>query len=310
MDLWLDCDPGFDDWMAWALMQGDPGVRLHGVGVVAGNAPLQSTLANALAIRAFHGWRTPVHAGCDRPLAQAQVTAQDVLGAQGMATTGPALPPSSDRPDPGHAVQALIDCARAHPGALTLLAIGPLTNVATAFALAPDLPGLLKQLVIMGGSAGPGNATAAAEFNIHADPEAAARVFECGVPVHMFGLDVCRQVPIGASEVQALRSLGTQRAAVFAGYLDAYVDIARRRGRPAQPLYDPVPVAWLARPDLFELKPARVDVELQGRFTRGMTVCDLRAPALARANAQLAVTARGDDVIRWAMVRLAQGLLD
>lgn len=309
MDLWLDCDPGFDDWMAWALLQADPALRLHGVGVVAGNAPLSLTLANALAIRRFHGWRTPVHAGCDRPLAQTPVTAQDVLGAQGMATTGPTLPPADDGPDPGHAVQALIDCVRAHPGRITLLAIGPLTNVATAFAQAPDLPALLQRLVIMGGSAGPGNATAAAEFNIHADPEAAAQVFECGVPVHMFGLDVCRQVPVSAPAVQALRALGTPRAELFAGYLDAYVDIARQRGRPAQPLYDPVPVAWLARPDLFELKPARVDVELLGRFTRGMTVCDLRAPALARANAQLAVSARGDAVVGWAVQRLAQGPL-
>ncbi|MEN9627307.1 MAG: hypothetical protein RJA10_534 [Pseudomonadota bacterium] len=304
MDIWYDTDPGFDDWMAWALLEAEPSFRLHGVSVVAGNAPLSITLPNALAIKAFHGFSTPVYAGCDRPLAQAQTTAQDVLGAMGMETTGPVLPPTTARPAPGHAVQAMIDAVRANPGRITLLAVGPLTNVATAFALAPELPSLLAALVIMGGSTVGGNATAAAEFNIHADPEAAARVFECGVPVSMFGLNVCRQVPIGQPEVDRLRAIGTAQAQLFAGYVDGYVAIGRRRGRPVQSLYDPTPVMWLAQPGLFDLQPGRVDVELQGRFTRGMTVCDLRAPALARANARVAVGARGDAALAWAMQRL------
>lgn len=308
MDLWYDTDPGFDDWMAWALLEADPAFRLHGVSVVAGNAPVSVTLANALAIKAFHGFATPVYAGCDRPLVQAPVTAQDVLGAAGMETTGPPLPATDARPAPGHAVQALIDTVRAHPGRITLLAVGPLTNVAAALALAPDLPGLLRGLVIMGGSTTGGNATAAAEFNIHADPEAAARVFDCGVTVDMFGLNVCRQVPIGQPQVERLRAIGSAKADVFAGYVDAYVAIGRRRGRAVQSLYDPTPVLWLARPELFDLQPARVDVELQGRFTRGMTVCDLRAPALARANARVAVTADGPAALEWAMQRLEEAL--
>ena len=304
MDIWYDTDPGFDDWMAWALLEAEPSFRLHGVSVVAGNAPLSITLPNALAIKALHGFSTPVYAGCDRPLAQAQTTAQDVLGAMGMETTGPVLPATMAQPAPGHGVQAMIDAVRAHPGRITLLAVGPLTNVAAAFALAPELPSLLAGLVIMGGSTVGGNATAAAEFNIHADPEAAARVFDCGVPVAMFGLNVCRQVPIGQPQVDRLRAIGTAQAQVFAGYVDGYVAIGRRRGRPVQSLYDPTTVMWLAKPELFDLQPGRVDVELQGRFTRGMTVCDLRAPALARANARVAVAARGEAALEWAMQRL------
>lgn len=310
MDLWLDTDPGFDDWMAWLLMESVPGWRLHGVSVVAGNAPLETTLANALAIQALHGFTTPVHAGCDRPLAQMQVTAQDVLGAAGMTSTGRMLPAAHTSPAPGHGVTALIDAVRAHPGRITLLAVGPLTNVATAFLLAPDLPGLLKSLVIMGGSTVGGNATAAAEFNIYADPEAAAQVFGSGPTVHMFGLNVCKQVPVGDAEVARLRDLPSEEAAVFTDYLDGYVDIARRRGRKAQSLYDPAPVIWLARPDLFELQPARVDIELAGRHTRGMTVCDLRAPALERANARVAMAARGPEALDWALQRLRQRLGD
>ena len=308
MDLWFDTDPGFDDWMAWALIASEPSFRLHGVSVVAGNAPLDITLPNALAIKAWHDFTVPVHAGCDRPLVQPRVTAQDVLGDDGMSTTGARLPPAAGagaRPAPGHGVQAFIDCVRAHPGRITLLAIGPLTNIATAFALAPDVPALLAGIVIMGGATHGGNTTAVAEFNIWADPEAAARVFECGVPVAMFGLNLCRQFLIGPAQVDRLKALGGDRAAMFAGYLDGYVAIATSRGRAGQPLYDPAPVIWLARPDLFTLQRGRVDVELQGRFTRGMTVCDLRPSALARANAQVAMQVDAEAAMEWAMQRLA-----
>lgn len=302
--IWLDTDPGFDDWMAWALLEAAPDFDLRGVGVVAGNAPLATTLRNALAIRELHGFRTPVYAGCDRPLAQPQTTAQDVLGEDGMESTGRRLPAPTTRPEPQHAVQALIDAVRAAPGEITLLAVGPLTNVAAAFALAPELPSLLKQLVIMGGSTVGGNATAAAEFNIHADPEAAARVFACGVPVHMFGLNVCHQVGVTDAHVARVRAIGGEAASVFADYLDGYVAIARQRGRAFQSLYDPSPVIWLARPALFTLKPGRVEIELAGTHTRGMTVCDLRAKALTRANAQVAMHADGPAALDWAFTQL------
>ena len=308
MDLWLDTDPGFDDWMAWllieSLIESMPQWRLHGVSVVAGNAPLSITQPNALRIKAFHGFETPVYTGCDRPLAQPQVTAQDVLGLHGMETTGAALPEAQATLARGHGVTALIDTVRAHPGQISLLAVGPLTNIATAFLLAPELPSLLKQMVIMGGSTVGGNATAAAEFNIHADPEAAAQVFACGVSVAMFGLNVCRQVPVTAAHVAQVRSVGGVQAQVFADYLDGYVDIARKRGRSFQSVYDPTPVMWLARPELCELRPARVDIELAGRHTRGMTVCDLRAPALARANAQVAISAQGEVALPWALAQI------
>jgi purine nucleosidase len=308
MDIWLDTDPGFDDWMAWLLLESHAGFALRGVSVVAGNAPLERTLANALAIRALHGFATPVYAGCDRPLAQPQTTAQDVLGAHGMETTGALLPEVSGRPEAAHGVRALIDCVRANPGRITLLAVGPLTNVATAFALAPELPSLLAGLAVMGGSTVGGNATAAAEFNIHADPEAAARVFGCGVPVAMFGLNACRQVTVSAEHVQRLQRLPGHAARIFAGYLDGYVDIARKRGRPFQSLYDPTPVIWLAHPEWFEVPPARVEIELAGRFTRGMTVCDLRAPALARANARVAMKVQGEPALDWALATIESRL--
>lgn len=312
-DVWLDTDPGFDDWMAWALLEADPGVRLRGVSVVAGNAPMATVLLNAQRIHALHGWTTPLYAGCAQPLVQPQVTAQDVLGVAGMRSTGAALPAAASTLQQGHGVDALIECARRQPGRITLLAIGPLTNVATAFAQAPELPGLLAGLVLMGGSQGAGNTTPVAEFNIYADPEAAAQVFHAMADqpmpkLRMFGIEVCRQVQVSDVQVSAMRALPGRAARIFTDHLDAYVDIGRSRGRPGTALYDPTPVAWLAHPEWFALQAARVDVELQGRHTRGMTVCELRVPQRAKPNAEVALTADGPRVLHWATQMLLQGL--
>jgi purine nucleosidase len=247
-------------------------------------------------------------------LAQAQVTAQDVLTATALPTTGAGLPSACSPVQPGDGVAALIDCVRRHPGRITLLAIGPLTNVATAFVRAPDLPALLAGLVVMGGSLGSGNITTVAEFNIFADPEAAAQVFAKaqgvqGVQgVSMFGLEVCRQIQADAGHVAALRQGLGARAQVFADHLDGYIELARRRGKPSAPMYDPTPVAWLAHPEWFTLLPAQVQVELQGQWTRGMTVCELRVPQRAAANAQVGMTAQGARVMEWAVALLREHL--
>lgn len=309
-DIWLDTDPGFDDWMAWALLEGHPQMNLLGVSVVAGNAPLPQTLANALSIRAFHGWRTPVHAGADRPLAQPVVTAQDVLGSKALATVGRVIPDTPAHADSQQGVQALIDAVLARPGAVTLVAIGPLTNIAHAFTMAPQLPGLLKELVVMGGSIDRGNTTAVAEFNIHADPEAAQIVLghPDRPPIQLFGLHLCRQVLVGTEHVQHLRALGTERAEVFADHLQAYVNIAARRNASHMAVYDPTPIAWMLAPHLFEMQDARVDVELQGQLTRGMTVCEFRVPARAQANASVAMQADGPRVMALLMQELKRCL--
>lgn len=309
-DIWLDTDPGFDDWMAWALLEGHPQMNLLGVSVVAGNAPLSQTLANALSIRAFHGWGTPVHAGADRPLFQQSVTAQDVLGSKALATVGRAVPNTTEQANSHQGVQALIDVVLARPGAVTLVAIGPLTNIAQAFTLAPELPGLMKELVIMGGSIDRGNTTAVAEFNIHADPEAAQIVLghPNRPPVQLFGLHLCRQVLVGPEHVQQLRALGNERAEVFADHLQAYVDIAARRNASHMAVYDPTPVAWMLAPHLFDMQDARVDVELQGQLTRGMTVCEFRVPARAQANARVAMQADGPRVMELLMQELSRCL--
>ena len=304
--IWLDTDPGFDDYWAWLLLAAEPQFQLEGISVVAGNAPLARTLSNALRIKALHGFDTPVYAGCDRPLAQTQVTAQDVLGEEAMRSVNRKLPQAAAAVSPGDAVDALIQHVRANPGQIVLLAVGPLTNVATAFQRAPELPGMLKRLVIMGGSTDRGNTNAVAEFNIAADPEAAQLVFDAGIEVLMFGLNACRQIEVGPEHVAALRAHGEQHglepALLFADLLQAYTQLVPGKQRMA--VYDPAPVAWLAHPEWFELVPARVDIELIGHHTRGMTVCEFRVPARAQANAQVAMRAEGTAVMAWAQHRL------
>ena len=311
--LWLDTDPGFDDWMAWALLEAHPDIDLLGISVVSGNAPLEITLRNALQIRDFHGWNTPVHAGADRPLGQDRVTAQDVLGEQAMNTVMRRLPQTQSTPNGLDGVGALIDAVRAHPGEVSVLAIGPLTNLALAFERAPDLPDLIHQLIIMGGSTDRGNTTAVAEFNIHADPEAAQLVLGGNsslerLSIHLFGLNACRQIQVNGNHVMAVRNFGTESAQVFADHLQAYVNISAQRGGQSMAVYDPTPVAWLLHPYLFELSPARVDVELVGQLTRGMTVCEFRVPSKAQANAQVALQANGHAIME-ALIPLLKSVL-
>lgn len=296
--VWLDADPGFDDWLTMLMLAAQPRLRWLGLSVVAGNAPLPVTLANALRIRHHYGLEVPVHAGCAQPLAGAQETAERVLGAQGMRTSGAALPEVAARADGDDAVAALLAALRESIAPVTLLAIGPLTNIARALLAEPGITARIAELVLMGGSTERGNHTPAAEFNIYADPEAADIVFNAtGLKRRMFGLNACRQVLLERRHVEQVQAWPGARAAWLAGHLDAYQRIRSADGSVPMPLYDPVVAAWLAQPHLFAFQSARVDIELAGRHTRGMTVCDFRIGGERQANAEVAMTADGPAVI-------------
>jgi purine nucleosidase len=271
----LDCDPGIDDALAIAFAHGHPDIELAGITTVAGNVGLAKTTVNALAVCEFIGaGSTPVTAGCAGPLLRPALDAREVHGDSGLG--GAVLPPPVASPAPGHAIDYLIDTLRAAPGEITLVATGPLTNIALAVRREPRLTSWVRDFVIMGGSASRGNVTPAAEYNIWADPEAAAVVFRAGWTVTALGLDVTLRTSATAAVQQRMASLGSLASDLLLPALDQYKSVREPAG---PPVHDVCAVAYVAQPDLFGLKQASVQVETAGVLTAGMTVTDFEVPA-------------------------------
>jgi purine nucleosidase len=283
----LDCDPGIDDALAIAFAHGHPGIDLVGITTVAGNVSLAKTTANALAVSEYIGAAgTPVTAGCAGPLLRPAYDARDVHGESGLG--GAVLPTAAASPAPGHAIDYIIDTVRAAPGQITLVATGPLTNIALAVKREPRLADWVREFVIMGGSAGRGNVTPAAEFNIWADPEAAAVVFRAAWTVVMLGLDVTLRTGASPAVLQRMRDLGPLGTELVLPALEQYRSVS---GPPGPPVHDVCAVAWVAQRGLFGLVPARVQVETAGALTAGMTVADFDAAGQADGgNAQVAMS--------------------
>jgi purine nucleosidase len=266
----LDCDPGIDDALAIAFAHGHPDIELTGITTVAGNVGLAKTTANALAVCEFTGAAgTAVTAGCAGPLLRPALDARQVHGDSGLG--GAKLPLAAASPAPGHAVDYIIDTLGAAPGEITLVATGPLTNIALAVRREPRLADWVRNFVIMGGSASRGNVTPAAEYNIWADPEAAAVVFRAGWTVTMLGLDVTMRTGATATVQRRMGDLGPLGTELLVPALEQYRSVSEPGG---PPVHDVCAVAWVARPDLFGLVPARVQVETAGHLTAGMTVTD------------------------------------
>lgn len=307
--IWLDADPGLDDWLTMLLLASQDHLEWVGLSVVAGNAPLAVTLDNALRIRALHGLEVPIHAGAAQPLSMPQETAQHILGAQGMRTTGPELAPTAQTCDGTDAVRSLLQTLRQGRTPTTVVATGPLTNIAQALLQDRQAMSAVEEIVWMGGSTDIGNHTAVAEFNAFADPEAVAVVLASGLPIRMFGLNLCRQLLLTREHVQALQALPGPVAACVAGYVDAYQRIRSSDGSVPMSLYDPVVALWLMQPEAFDFANLPVEVELQGRHTRGMTVCDLRRKTSRPANVQVAMHVQADAAMALFM-RCLTGVLE
>jgi purine nucleosidase len=285
----LDCDPGIDDALAIAFAHGHPGIELLGITTVAGNVELAQTTANALAVCEFIGAAgTPVTAGCAVPLLRPALDARHVHGDTGLG--GAVLPQPAAGPAAGHAIDYIIDTMRAAPGEITLVATGPLTNIALAVRREPRLAGWARHFVIMGGSAGRGNTTPAAEYNMWADPDAASVVMRAGWTVVMLGLDVTLRTGATAAVLQRMAGLGPLGTRLLLPALEQYRP-AREPSGP--PVHDVCAVAWVAQPELFGLIPARVQVETVGQLTSGMTVTDFGAPGGQNARVAMDIDVDG-----------------
>jgi purine nucleosidase len=296
----LDCDPGIDDALAIAFAAGSPEIELIGLTTVAGNVGLAKTTANALAVAAFVGADVPVTPGSAVPLLRPALDAGHVHGESGLG--GAVLPASARAPEPGHAIDFIIDTVAAAPGEITLVATGPLTNIGLALRREPRLAGQVRDFVIMGGSASRGNVSHAAEFNIWADPEAAAIVFSAGWTVRMIGLDVTLRARVTAAVRERMGALGALGSQLLLPSIALYRDSQDTTGEP--PVHDVCAIVSIADPAVFGYTPARVQVETQGALTSGMTVTEFTHEP---DNAQVATAV---DVDRfWATVLDAYGRL-
>jgi inosine-uridine nucleoside N-ribohydrolase len=286
----IDCDPGLDD--AIALLTAAHVADLIGITTVNGNVGIEHTTHNALGVAQVAGLDVPVHRGAARPLVNDPIDAARIHGSTGLGTVE--LPDLDRSVESDDAVGFILDAARSIDG-LQLVAIGPLTNVALALEADPTLPDRLGGLTIMGGAAVGGNVTATAEFNIWADPEAAALVFRTGGPFTMVGLDVTHQVRLGERERDRLYAAGSPSAVLAADMLDFAVQrSAELRGWSDAPIHDACAVLAVTHPELFGGSLRPVAVELTGTLTRGMTVVDDRGEALedAHVNVLRSVDAR------------------
>jgi inosine-uridine nucleoside N-ribohydrolase len=268
----LDCDPGHDD--AIAIVVAARHTNVVGITTVAGNAPLSATTRNAIIMRDLLGMSAPVHSGAERPFIRPPRHAEYVHGKSGM--DGADLPEPSGPPASTDAVSWIIETCREQEG-IWLVPTGPLTNIALALRAAPDLAGRIAGISLMGGGTF-GNTTAAAEFNLWCDPEAADVVFSYGGPLVMAGLDLTHQFQALPPRIEMVRAIPGQLALVLAGLLDFFSGTYRSRhhGIGGAAVHDPCAVMALTHPELFTRRLTHVEIETHGRRTSGMTIIDQR----------------------------------
>jgi len=271
----IDTDPGTDDAVAILLALSSPELDLQALTVVPGNVPLRQGLENALKVVSVAGrCDVPVAAGAERPLVQPLLTAEFVHGENGLANLQ--LPGPACRADARFGPDLIIELVHQHPGEITLVPIGPLTNIALAVRKDPSIVPLVKEVILMGGSLSGGNVTPAAEFNIYNDPEAAQIVFHAGWALTMVGLEVGNMTLFTREHLSRLVPSGSLQNDLAASILKFMVERGEEFGFPGTPLYDPLAVGVTIDRTLALTQPMRVDVETRGEFTRGETVVNQR----------------------------------
>lgn len=269
----LDCDPGHDD--AFAMMLAVQHLDVLGITTIGGNCTLDNVTKNALKIlEVLERTDIPVYPGHSCPMVTPLVTAPQFHGETGL--DGPVLPEPVIKAQNKHAVDFIIETVM-NLDDVTLIATGPLTNIAEAISREPRIVDRVRELSIMGGSVTYGNWTPAAEFNIFVDPESAYRVFNSGMHVKMSGVNLTRQCCLTAEHVKKFREIGTKAAHLAADLTEFFIDVTvKSAALSGANMHDACAVAWIIDETLIKAVPMHIDIELKGEYTRGMTVCDYR----------------------------------
>ncbi|EPZ5178648.1 ribosylpyrimidine nucleosidase [Escherichia coli] len=259
----LDCDPGHDDAIAIMMAAKHPAIDLLGITIVAGNQTLDKTLINGLNVCQKLEINVPVYAGMPQPIMRQQIVADNIHGETGL--DGPVFEPLTRQAESTHAVKYIIDTLMASDGDITLVPVGPLSNIAVAMRMQPAILPKIREIVLMGGAYGTGNFTPSAEFNIFADPEAARVVFTSGVPLVMMGLDLTNQTVCTP-------------------------DVIARMERAGGPVHDATCIGYLINPDGIKTQDMYVEVDVNSGPCYGRTVCDELGVLGKPANTKVGIT--------------------
>jgi purine nucleosidase len=271
----FDTDPGTDDAMALMLALNSPELDVRAITVVPGNVTAKQGLENALRMVSLaNRCDIPIAAGAQHPLFQKLITAEFWHGKNGLADIE--LPASKCKVDSRYGPDLIIELVHAAPHEITLVPVGPLTNIALAVEKDPSIVPLVKEVILMGGSIKGGNVNAAAEANIYNDPEAAQIVFQAGWPVTMVGLDVGDKTLLGHKQLQLLAAAPGPMSSFIHKVAKFLVALSEKYGEPGTPMYDPLAVGVAIDATLVTAPAMRVDVETRGEFTRGETVANRR----------------------------------
>jgi pyrimidine-specific ribonucleoside hydrolase len=293
----IDCDPGHDDAIALVLAFASEKLDVKAVTVTGGNQTLAKTLNNARKVLSYIGKRPRLAAGADKPMFRELKTAPEVHGDSGL--DGLMLPETDYREEAIPAIDLMRQIIMESAAPITLVPIGPLTNLGILLTAYPDVKKNIERISMMGGGIESGNWSAAAEFNIAVDPEAADIVFTSGLPITMCPLDVTHKAILLPSEIEALRKHGGKVSVMVAEMVDFYFRCHIEQGFKGAPLHDPCAVAWLIAPEIFTTRDYHISVETRGRHTTGMTFADRRFWSKAKPNTTVCI-----DIDRPAFINL------
>lgn len=283
----LDCDPGHDDAVAILLAGKNPNINLLGISVVAGNQTIEKTARNALNVATYLGINIPICIGCEFPMVRERVICAAIHGESGL--DGFEFPDYGDKFDKRHGVQLIIDSVMNNEK-VTIVATGPLTNVAMAIKMEPKILEKVDEIVIMGGSIDNGNTSPAAEFNIMCDPEAAHVVFTSGVTVKMVGLNVTRKVIVDDEVISRMEKINNKASDMFVKLMRVFNENQRKTfGVSAGPLHDPATIASIIDGNLIKFEKMNVVIDISHGPSYGRTNCDVFDYLHAPHNAYVAM---------------------